>query len=449
MENLEKRENSIHFIGIGGISMSAIAQIMLDNGWSVSGSDRSQSSISDKLADMGIKIYIGHSPDNIKNPNIVVYTAAIAQDNPELVCARDKGIRCLERAEFLGELINEYAFPIAVCGTHGKTTTTSMISCVYLKADKNPTILVGGELDKIGGNLAIGSKDYLIFEACEYKDSFLSFGPKAILALNLEEDHLDYFSGIEQIKDSFKRFFDKLPKDGFAVINADDKELMDAACRSECRKVYYGMENGDFTPANITYDDMGHPVFDVVYNGEILASVHLQEYGRHNISNALGAFALAYTDGLDVCKIVEGLEYFGGTGRRFEYRKEINGAKVYDDYAHHPTEVKSTLMAAKDIPHNNIWCIFQPHTYTRTKAFRDDFAKVLVLADKVILTDIYAAREPFDPSISAKDIADQINGADYMTDFGEIAQKIRQNAQKDDIIFIMGAGTVTNICDLI
>lgn len=439
----------VHFIGIGGISMSAIAQIMISSGHKVSGSDRTESPITKKLASLGAQINIGQSAQNITNPDLVVYTAAISQDDPELCAARDKGIRCLERAEFLGELIAEYSLPIAVCGTHGKTTTTSMVSCIYMKADKNPTILVGGELDKIGGNLRIGGREYMIFEACEYKDSFLHFMPKYTIALNLEEDHLDYFDGIEAIKASFAKFFDKLPQDGFAIINADDNELMDAASRSNCKKIYYGMEKGEFTASNIVYDHMGHPCFDVMHHGEKLASVHLKEYGMHNISNALAAFALAYTDGISIEKIVEGLEYFGGTGRRFELRCEVNGAKVYDDYAHHPTEVKSTLLAAQNIPHNKIWCVFQPHTYTRTKAFKNDFAQALKLADNVIITDIYAAREPFDPSISAKEIADSIENSMYIKDFGEIAQIIRQNAQKNDMIFIMGAGTVTSICDLL
>ncbi len=438
----------IHFIGIGGISMSAIAQILLAGGKKVSGSDRTSSDMTAKLEGMGAEVFIGQCAENIKNPDLVVYTAAIANDDSELCAARAKGIRCLERAEFLGELIEEYSFPIAVCGTHGKTTTTSMLSCIYMKAQKLPTILVGGVLDKIGGNLLIGNKDYMIFEACEYKDSFLHFGPKATIALNLEEDHLDYFSGIEAIKNSFARFFDKLPDDGFAVINADDNELMDAASRSACKKVYYGIENGDFKAINISYDDAGHPNFDVEYNGGILAHIQLKEYGLHNVSNAVGAFALAYTEGVDVKNIVEGLEDFGGTGRRFELRCEVNGAKVYDDYAHHPTEIKATLMAAKAIPHNKIWCVFQPHTYTRAKLFKDDFAQVLSLADRVILTDIYAAREPFDPSVSSKDIADCMENAEYIKEFSEIAQMIRQNAQKGDIIFIMGAGSVTDICNL-
>ncbi len=444
-----KSPKYIHFIGIGGISMSAIAQILLAGGIKVSGSDRSASDMTAKLESMGAEIFIGQCAENIKNPDLVVYTAAIANDDSELCAARAKGIRCLERAEFLGELIEEYAFPIAVCGTHGKTTTTSMLSCIYMKAQKQPTILVGGVLDKIGGNLLIGSKDYMIFEACEYKDSFLHFGPKAAIALNLEEDHLDYFSGIEAIKNSFARFFDKLPADGFAVINADDAQLMDAASRSACKKVYYGIENGDFIAKNISHDNMGHPNFDVEYNGEILAHVQLKEYGLHNVSNAVGAFALAYTEGVEAEAIVEGLEDFGGTGRRFELRCEVNGAKVYDDYAHHPTEIKATLLAAKAIPHNKIWCIFQPHTYTRAKLFKEEFAKVLSLADKVILTDIYAAREPFDPEISSKNIANSMENAEYIKEFGEIAQTIRQNAQKDDIIFVMGAGSVTDICSLL
>lgn len=449
MDSKENKVKYIHFIGIGGISMSAIAQIMLSNKIRVSGSDKAASDITEKLSSLGAQITIGQSADNIKDPDLVVYTAAIADDNPELCAARAKGIRCLERAEFLGELIREYAQPIAICGTHGKTTTTSMVSCIYMKADKKPTVLVGGELDKIGGNLLIGDKEYMIFEACEYKDSFLNFDPKYIIALNLEADHLDYFSGIEAIQRSFTRFFNKLPADGFAVVNCEDEHLTKAAALSDCKKIFYGIDKGEFHAGNEEYDNEGHPSFDVFHEDTKLARVHLKEYGRHNISNAVAAFALAYMLGIEAEDIVKGLEYFGGTGRRFELKCEVNGAKVYDDYAHHPTEIRATLTAAQNIPHNKIWCVFQPHTYTRTKAFKDEFAKALSLADNVIVTDIYAAREPFDPSISAKEIANSIPNSQYLPDFVEIAQTIRQNAQKNDIIFVMGAGTVTSICDML
>jgi len=442
---------SVHFIGIGGISMSALAHILLARGIQISGSDRTETDITARLRDDGANITIGHLAENIKNPDLVVYTAAISKDNPELISAQEKGIETLERADFLGELMLDYKIPIAVSGTHGKTTTTSMLSCVLLSAGLSPTILVGGELAQIKGNYHIGTGEHLVFEACEYVDSFLKFNPFAAIVLNVEADHLDYFSGIDQIKSSFNKFISKVPQNGFIVLNSDDENVMECAKGVDRKKVTYGIKNSNanYSAKNITFADNGCASFEVTSGGEILGRVRLFVTGMHNVSNALAVFATAYNLGVEIKDIISGISEFTGTRRRFEKKGEVNGAKVYDDYAHHPTEITATLNAAQNIPHNKIWCIFQPHTYTRTMALLDDFAVSLKAADKVIIADIYAAREPNNGKVHSKDLVAKIEGAMYMNDFKEIAEYVRENIEKDDIVLTMGAGNINEIAGML
>jgi len=446
---VQRLHKNVHFIGIGGISMSALAHILLARGIKVSGSDRNETEIVKRLRDAGADITIGHFAENIKNPDLVVYTAAISKDNPELISAIEKGIETLERADFLGELMLEYAKPIAISGTHGKTTTTSMLSCVLLSAGLNPTVLVGGELAQIKGNYHIGSDEHLVFEACEYVDSFLKFNPFVAIVLNVEADHLDYFSGIEQIKNSFNKFISKVPQNGFIVLNNDDENVMECANGVDRKKITYGINalNCDYSAQNINFADNGCASFDVVSIGEILGRVKLSVTGMHNVSNALAVFATAYNLGVGIKDIICGISEFTGTRRRFEKKGEVNGAKVYDDYAHHPTEITATLKAALNIPHNKIWCIFQPHTYTRTKALLDDFATALKVADKVIIADIYAAREPNNGTVHSRDLVTKIENAMYMNDFEEIAEYVRRNVEKDDIVLTMGAGNINEIAE--
>ena len=438
-----KELHSVHFIGIGGISMSALAHILLREGAFVSGSDCVESPITSRLAEAGADIKIGHSEKNILSPELVVYTAAISEDNPELVKARKMGIKTLERADFLGEMMKSYNFPIAVSGTHGKTTTTAMLSCVLLNAGLNPTVLVGGELSRINGNYHVGSTKYLVFEACEYVDSFLKFNPFAAIVLNIDEDHLDYFGGIDNIAESFKKFMQKLPEDGFAVLNSEDENSMKSARDISCRKVYYG-SNGEYKASDITVSEDGTIGFTLRHE-KFTKDIKLGVKGLHNVSNALAVFAAAHNLGLEPDDIAKGIESFNGTKRRFEYKGEVFGASVYDDYAHHPAEIEATLNTARNIRHNKIWCIFQPHTYSRTRALFDGFVNALSKADMVIITDIYAAREPSDGKTNAKMLAEKIKGAVYISDFCEIAEYIKANVSKNDIVLTMGAGTVTDI----
>ena len=302
MLNLKKltKNSHVHFIGIGGISMSALAHILLSKGIKVSGSDWTETDITKILRNDGAEITIGpNCSENIKNPDLVVYTAAVAADNPELCEARNKGIETLERADFLGEMMLDFNMPISISGTHGKTTTTSMLSCVLLEADEDPTILVGGVLNTIGGNYRIGKDKFLIFEGCEYVDSFLKFNPYAALILNIEEDHLDYFSGIEQIKSSFNKFMLKIPENGYVVVNSDDENVMNSLKNVKCEIIKYGA-NGDYSYKNVSYDENGCGIFDVCKDGKILAKLHLSVGGKHNVSNATAVFASAHKMGIDI-----------------------------------------------------------------------------------------------------------------------------------------------------
>ncbi len=435
---------SVHFIGIGGVSMSALAHILLNNKVSVSGSDSTSSYVTDKLEAAGAKICIGQKAENIENPDLVVYTAAIANDNPELCAAREKGIKTLERADFLGQLMEQYEYPVSISGTHGKTTTTSMLSCVFLKAQLDPTILVGGEFSQIGSNYHIGTKKYMIFEGCEYVDSFLKFKPNAAIILNIDADHLDYFSGIEQIKQSFNKFLKLIPATGFAVINCDDENVNNSLDGVQCELVTYG-KNGIWHYENVSFNNDGCGEFDVYNKSDFVAHVKLNVPGMHNVSNALAVFACSAKFGIDTKTIADGIADFDGAKRRFEYKGSFNGADVYDDYAHHPTELAATIKTAKNIAKGKVWSVFQPHTYSRTNALLNEFAETLTLSDEVIVTEIYAAREKNTIGISGKDLAEKIKTAKFIDGFDNIAEYLKNNVNKDDIVLTIGAGTITNL----
>ena len=441
----------IHFIGIGGISMSGLAEILLKEGFTVSGSDTKESPLTKKLESEGAHIAYGQSAENI-TPGIgcVVYTAAINRSNPELIEAVARKIPMLTRAELLGQLMKNYGTPIAVSGTHGKTTTTSMISHILLEADMDPTISVGGILKAIGGNIRVGSSGTFITEACEYTNSFLHFFPKISVILNIEEDHLDFFKDLEDIRHSFHQFAALLPDDGTLVINGDIKDYPEIYSGLSCNVVTYGSSSDfDYSADNIAYDENGHVSFDLILHGEKTDHIRLSVTGDHNVSNALSAIAVA--DLLDIPMEVtkKGLLSFTGTDRRFEYKGEFNGVTVVDDYAHHPTEIAATLKTARNYPHNRIWCVFQPHTYTRTKALMPEFAQALSLADNVVLAEIYPARETDNLGISSKNLADLIaeKGTDvhYFSTFDEIEAFLLKNCIHGDVLITMGAGDVYKI----
>ena len=441
----------IHMIGIGGISMSGIAEILVNSGFTVTGSDASQSDITDKLTQNGIIVTIGHDFENLKKSNLVVYSAAIKQDDPEIVEAKRLNIPTIERGDFLGQITKLYKDTICISGTHGKTTTTSMVSLCFLEAEKDPTIQVGAILKPIDGNYRVGSKNYLIIEACEYVESFLKFFPKSEIILNMDNDHLDYFKTFENIKNAFIKYVKLLPDNGLLVVNADDANCLDLAKYTNAKVLTYGINSADvdFYAKNLVCDNRGCYQFDVYKNGEFLDLFKLNVPGTHNILNALACIALCDAYLLDIQAIKNGLFKFSGADRRFEYIGSYNGFDVYDDYAHHPTEILSVANACKNIVHNKSWAIFQSHTYSRTQILLDDFAKALSNFDNVIITEIYAARETNQFGIKPQDLVDKLvssgKNAIYIEKFEDIAKYIKENAKEKDIVFTIGAGTITKL----
>ena len=438
----------VHFIGIGGISMSGLAEILLEEGFTISGSDAKQSALTDSLAQKGATIYIGQKASNLSiRPALVVYTSSIREDNEEFKAAVDAGIPMLSRAELLGQIMDNYEKSIAVAGTHGKTTTTSMISQILLVAKADPTISVGGILEAIGGNIRVGGSEVFITEACEYTNSFLHFHPKYSIITSVEAEHLDFFKDIDDIRRSFHEFAGNTAHDGVLIINGQIAALDQITNNLSCSVTTYGLcENDDFYAKNITYNDHACGTYTLKHKTEDLGTVSLSVTGRHNDSNSLAAIALCLNLGLPLDVIKKGLLQFGGTKRRFEYKGTKNGITVIDDYAHHPTEVAATLTAARNYPHGRIICVFQPHTYSRTKAFLSDFARVLSMADIVVLADIYAAREKNTIGISSKDLLAELqkNGQEsyYFPSFDEIEKFLSEKCINNDLLITMGAGDV-------
>ncbi len=439
--DLIKQGNHIHFIGIGGVSMSGLAKILKASGVNVTGSDINRSGFTDSLERCGITVDFPHIAKSIKGADLVVYTAAVKSDNPEMIYTKEHNIPSIERAKLLGIIMSRYNNSIAVSGTHGKTTVTSMLAKILLESSCDPTVTVGGDLACIGGNLRIGKSDVFLTEACEYVDSFLNFFPKISLILNVEEDHLDYFSGLEQIKASFRQFASQTSD--IIIANGDDDNIAD--CLRGMSYISFGFSKDCIFRADNINEEGYNTEYTLLKDNKEIATVSLSVKGKHNIMNSLAAIACADALELDIEAVCQSLSDFTGAKRRLEYKGSKNGFLIYDDYAHHPTEIRSTLTAAKTLPHKKLWCIFQPHTYTRTKALLEGFAEALPVADKVIITDIYAAREKDTGEISAKDLADKIESAVFISDFDEIKDYILQNAEAEDIVITMGAGTVYKI----
>ncbi|MCI8561518.1 MAG: UDP-N-acetylmuramate--L-alanine ligase [Dorea sp.] len=450
--NFEKPVH-VHFIGIGGISMSGLAKVLLKEGFTISGSDNKRSALTEQLEGAGATIFYGQKASNIiEGIDVVVYTAAIHADNEEYKAAVDKGLYMLKRSQLLGQLMRNYDIPIAVSGTHGKTTTTSMLTHILLAADTDPTISVGGILNAIGGNIRVGNSEIFVTEACEYTNSFLEFFPEISIVLNIDEDHLDFFKDLEDIRRSFRRFAELLPADGFLVINGDIENLDGIINGLSCKVITYGTDTAlDYSAVNISHNELGNASFDLIKKGDFIKRITLSVNGDHNVSNALAALAVADLLDISVEESAEGLKKFRGTKRRFEYKGEVNGITIIDDYAHHPTEIRASLMAARHYPHREIWCIFQPHTYTRTKALFHEFVDALSYTDHIILADIYAARETDTLGISSEDIAKSLceSGMDayYLPSFEKIEAFCLEKCKKGDMLITMGAGDVVNIGD--
>ena len=441
----------VHFIGIGGISMSGLAEVLLRRHFTVSGSDMHRSELTDHLKVNGAAIMIGQKAGNISDDiDLVVYTAAIHEDNPEFAEVKRRGIPLMTRAELLGQIMANFPSSIAVAGTHGKTTTTSMLTHILMQAETDPTVSIGGMLDRIKGNIRVGQSDVFLTEACEYTNSFLSLYPRYSIILNVEEDHMDFFKDLDDIKHSFRTFASQTAEDGLIIINGDMDCTDDILSGIDRRHVTFGLQpDNDYSAADITFDSMGNASYNLLVKGEPAGEISLCVKGRHNVMNSLAAIACSQAIGLSFDTIRDGLLSFGGTHRRFELKGFLDQVTIVDDYAHHPTEIEATLTAAADYPHDELWVVFQPHTYTRTKAFLHDFARVLTMADHVVIAEIFAAREPDTGLVSSAELADLIReaGTDvyHIKTFREIEDFLRSRLRGKDLLITMGAGNVVEV----
>ena len=441
----------IHFIGIGGISMSGLAEILLKEGFSISGSDSRKSALTEHLESLGARISYPQKAGNITpDIDLVVYTAAIHPENPEFAEAKSRQLPMLTRAQLLGQIMANYRRSIAIAGTHGKTTTTSMMSQVLLAGSEDPTISVGGILDVIGSNIHVGTSDLFITEACEYTNSYLEFFPKYSVILNVEAEHLDFFKDLADVRASFRRFASNTAEDGALIINGEIPDYREITADTKASVITFGFSSAcAYYPADISYDAKGCATFTPMHGATALPQIRLQVPGRHNVGNALAVIALCRAMDIPWEQTVAGLDAFDGADRRVQFKGHFQEAVVIDDYAHHPTEIAASLAAAQNCAHERIICVFQPHTYTRTKAFLKDFARALSAADIVVLADIYAAREEDIYHISSRDLLRELKllGTEcyYFPSFGEIEAFLQKKCMHGDLLITMGAGDVGKI----
>ncbi len=428
--------------------MRALANYLISRGVKVQGSDRESSKYTDDLRAKGARIFIGHSPESVVGAALVIRTAAIKDDNPEIVSARAHGIPVIERSEAWGFLMSRYPDCVCIAGTHGKTTTTAMTASVFTEAGKDPTVMVGGDMPEFGGTLRLGADETFVAEACEYQNSFLKFTPTVAVILNVDRDHMDFFKNTDDIINSFRKFASLVPEDGFVIANGDDMNVRVSTSDIGRETIYFGLdEKCDVRPENVKSHD-GFYSFTVLFKGERYADVRLSVPGMHNMLNALAVAAVAHISGISGETFAAGINKYRGINRRMEFKKYYNGACVFDDYAHHPSEIEATLKAARGMNPKRIICVFQPHTYTRTAFFLEEFAKALSLADVCLMTEIYAAREQNPDNITSKLITDRIPGALYTPTFEQAAEYIKNNAGPGDFVFTMGAGDIYKLSDL-
>lgn len=430
-----------HLIGIGGVSMSPLAEVLKGMGMTITGSDMNQSAAVEHLRSMGIAVAIGHCAENIEGADLIIRTAAAHDDNPEITAARAAGIPVFERAQAWGAIMRDYKNALCISGTHGKTTTTSMCTHIIMAAEMDPTVMIGGTLPLLGAGHRVGKGDTIILESCEYCNSFLSFFPTVAVILNIEADHLDFFRDLEDVEHSFRAFAELVPDRGMIVANAEDENTMHTLKDIQRPLLTFGVEHGDVHTVNLQWSN-GLPSFDVLVRGELFAHVRLSVPGLYNVKNAVAACAAAFALGIPAAAVEQGLASFRGAGRRFEHKGTYNGAEVYDDYAHHPGELKELLTTAATLGYQRVICAFQPHTYTRTHSLFDDFVDVLKLADMTLLAEIYAAREQNTLGISSRDLAGQIPGSQYFATLPELTGYMKEIARLGDLILTVGAGNI-------
>ena len=442
---------NIHMLGIGGISMSGIAKILLSFNCKVSGYDATETDLTRDLIAKGIDVRYETSLENVEKADIIVYTAAIPKDNEELLYAQKLNKEIYERSTFLGLIMKDYKNVLCISGTHGKSTTTGMVSSIFMNAHLNPTIQIGAMLPLIGGNEHIGNKDFFIAESCEYVDSFLEFFPTAAIILDIDNDHLDYFKNIDNIIYSFNRFTRLLPDNGILVVNNDDENTLMAVKDYDKKKITYGIKNDAMYMAkNITYDEAGHPSYDLYINNTLTTRISLSVSGYHNVLNSLAAIALSHQYINDIEVMKEALYNYHGVGRRFEYLGKYNNALIYDDYAHHPSEIKTTYESVKKTKHNKDYAVFQGHTFSRTKDHLESFAEILSKFDNVIIAKIYPAREENIYNVHEEDLVDLIKkkgnqNVIYLDTFEKIEDFIKENVNENDLVITIGAGPVNQI----
>ena len=434
-----------HLVGIGGVSMAPLAEVLHGMGMVITGSDMRESATVEHLRGLGIEIAIGQSAEHLGDAELVIRTAAAHDDNPEISGARARGIPVFERAQAWGAIMRRYKNALCVSGTHGKTTTTSMCTHIIMAAGLDPTVMIGGTLPLLGAGHRVGQGDTIVLESCEYCNSFLSFFPTIAVILNVDADHLDFFKDLEDVEKSFRAFADLVPEDtGVIVANADDANTM-ATLAGEKRPILtFGLNEGDVHAEHLTWKN-GLPAFDVVYRGETYTHVELQVPGEHNVRDALAAAAACITLAVPPEAVAHGLAGFKGAGRRFEKKGVFHGADVYDDYAHHPSEVQALLTMVMGLGYKRVICAFQPHTYSRTHALFDEFVQVLSEPDVTLLAEIFAAREDNDLGISSKDLADRVPGSEYYPTLKALTARLRELAQPGDLILTVGAGDIYTV----
>ena len=433
--------HTAHLVGIGGVSMSPLAEVLHKMGVTITGSDMNDSATVEHLRSLGIPVAIGHRAENVQGADLIIRTAAVHDDNPEIAQAHAQGIPVFERAQAWGSIMRGYKNALCISGTHGKTTTSSMCTHIIMAAQMDPTVMIGGTLPLLGSGYRVGHGDTIILESCEYCNSFLSFFPTVAVILNIEADHLDFFKDLEDVEKSFRAFADLVPEGGRIIANRDDENTMHTLAGEERPVTTFGLTEGDIHAANLTWTK-GLPTFDIIYRGEVFTRVGLRVPGEHNVKNALAAAAAAISLAVSPKAVSEGLNAFRGAGRRFEHKGTYNGAEVFDDYAHHPGELQALLSAARTLGYERIICAFQPHTYTRTKALFDDFVKVLRQPDITLLAEIYPARETDNLGISSQNLADQIPGSIYCPTLEDVTVRLKELAQPGDLILTVGAGNI-------
>jgi len=433
-----------HLVGIGGVSMSPLAEVLHGMGMEITGSDRSESAAVAHLRGLGIPVAIGHRAENLRDAELVVRTAAVHDDNPEIAGAHARGIPVFERAQAWGSIMRSYQNALCISGTHGKTTTTSMCTHIIMAAGRDPTVMIGGTLPLLGAGHRVGRGDTIILESCEYCNSFLSFYPTVAVILNIEADHLDFFKDLEDVQRSFRAFADRVPEQGLIIANRDDANTMHTLAGETRPMLTFGLEQGDVHAANLTWDH-GLPSFDILCRGELFCRVSLAVPGVHNVRNALAAAAAAIALHVPAQAVSAGLRAFHGAGRRLEHKGSYHGAQVYDDYAHHPGELQALLSTAKTLGYQRVVCAFQPHTYSRTEALFDAFVQALQLSDVTLLAEIFAAREVNEHGTSSKALAAQIHGSRYFPTLDALTDYLREIARPGDLILTVGAGDIYTV----